>query len=276
MTVWSKKAIEWFEGNTVCMSVPFTWNLPNVYSKCVYYRQQGYDVLVGGPAVRLMPHYLEGVARVDVVSAVKALSRHNPEATRTSTGCVNACEFCAVKTIEGDLRELEHWEPSSIVCDNNPLACSRKHFDKLVDSLKPVPEIDFNQGLDCRIINAYHIERLQELDIKYIRFSWDYMDEEYQVMDAIKRVRAAGFPKKKIRIYILFNFHDDPEDALYRFNTIKQLGLKSFPMRYQPLDTLAKNSYVAPLWSNRQCIRYMEYWSKQAYLSAVPFEEFRG
>ena len=35
---WPKRTVEWTEDNTAYLSVPFTWNLPEVYSRCVWYR----------------------------------------------------------------------------------------------------------------------------------------------------------------------------------------------------------------------------------------------
>ena len=113
------------------MSVPFTWNLPQAYSLCVWYRQLGYRVRAGGPAVKLIPRYLAEVA--DIGGEVDALKKHNPNATFTSRGCVRNCPFCAVPRIEGQLRELTDWEPKPIICDNNLLACSRRHFDLVID-----------------------------------------------------------------------------------------------------------------------------------------------
>jgi hypothetical protein len=270
---WSKKSLEWIEGNKAYISVPFTWYLPDTYSRCVWYRQQGYEVHAGGPAVSLIPDYLRDVAMVNGEN-IEALSRHNNQATRTSTGCIRACPFCAVRIIEGDLRELEIWAPKPIVCDNNLFACSTKHFDRVIDSLKPIPSVDFNQGLDVRLINSHHIDRLKELKLPLLRFSWDWMNEETIIVDTIKTLLANGFPKRRIRVYVLIGYNDSPADALYRLQTLKNLGIKTNPQRYQPLDILVKNSYVAPLWTNSELHRFMLYWSQQAWLSTIPFENF--
>ena len=119
---WVADIVEWLENDVAYISVPFTWNLPKTYSRCVWWKQLGHLRVVGGPAVRLMPDYLKGVAMIG--GDMDALWRHNPEATFTSRGCIRKCGFCAVPRIEGDLRELSTWEPKPIICDNNLLACS--------------------------------------------------------------------------------------------------------------------------------------------------------
>ncbi|MBU2249138.1 MAG: hypothetical protein KKD77_20495, partial [Gammaproteobacteria bacterium] len=158
---WPKKQISWLDGNKAMLSVPFTWNLPAAYSSCVWFRQQGYEVHAGGPAVSLMPDYLKDVAIIG--GEVDALKHHNSEATFTSRGCIRNCPFCAVPKIEGELRELENWDPKPIICDNNLLACSKAHFDRVIDRLKPIRGVDFNQGLDARLLTVHHVGRLKEL-----------------------------------------------------------------------------------------------------------------
>lgn len=269
---WSKRAIDWIENDTAYVSVPFTWSLPQAFSRCVFLKAQGYHVRAGGPAVSLMPDYLAEVAKMG--GSVEALSRHNPDATRTSTGCPRKCPFCAVPIIEGGLIELNTWKPNPIVCDNNLLACSKAHFDKVVDSLKEIPNVDFNQGLDARCLTDYHANRLAELDCKVLRLAWDHISLELQVMAAIEKLQKVGFPKSRIRAYVLIGYNDTPEDALYRLQTLKSMGIWPNPQRFNPLNTLTRNSYVGHNWTDRELKRFTRYWSKQAYLEWLPFNHY--
>jgi hypothetical protein len=45
-------------------------------------------------------------------------------------------------------------------------------------------------------------------------------------------------------------------------------------MRYNPLDSLVRDSYVGPGWTDRELTRYIRYWSNLRWFRAVPFEEF--
>lgn len=275
--MWPKRAIDWIENGTAFVSVPFTWNLPIARHRCIKLNKLGYTVRAGGPAVSLMPDYLADVAKIG--GEVNALKYHNPNATFTSRGCVRNCAFCAVPKIEGRLRELDddEWEPKPIVCDNNLLACTEGHFDQVVDRLRFIKKIDFNQGLDTRLLTNHHIEKLITLDLAFIRLAWDHSILEPTVMNALERLLKAGIPKRKIRIYVLFGFNDTPEDARYRFETLKQIGIWPSPQRYQPLDTLKKNSYVNRSlgWTNHLLNRYMRFWSRQAWLGGVNFDDYR-
>ena len=273
MTEWPKKPVEWTKGNRAYVSVVFTWHLPEAYQRCAWYSVQGYSVQAGGPAVMLMPDYLASVATCNSGS-LNALARHNPDATFTSRGCVRTCPFCAVPRIEGKLIELEDWEPRPIICDNNLLACSRKHFDTVIDRLKPLKQIDFNQGLDARLLTQYQANRMSELNMACLRLAWDNVASENRVFEAINILAKAGFRKELIRFYVLIGFQDTPEDALYRFEKLKEAQIWSYPMRFNPLDTLVKNSYIGKHWTHKELRRFCEYWSNSAYYEHIPFREF--
>lgn len=271
---WVGGVVEWTEGDVAFLSVVFSWDLPVAYQRAVWLRAQGYRVRAGGPAVALNPGYLDDVAEVG--GEVDALPRHNPSATFTSRGCIRRCPFCAVPYIEGDLRELPagRWEPRPIVCDNNLLACSRRHFDRVIDRLKFVPGVDFNQGLDARLLTLYHADRLAELDLHCVRLAWDSVGLEFAFVRAYCHLRVVGIPKRRIRVYVLIGFDDTPGEALYRLETVASFGSLPYPMRYQPLDAPQRDSYVAPGWTGRELRRMMRYWSNLVHLSAIPYDEF--
>jgi hypothetical protein len=273
MTHWHGGIAEWQLGSRAYLSVVFSWDLPKAYQRAVWYRQLGYTVFAGGPAVLLNPDYLADVAECG--GNCNALPYHNPDATFTSRGCIRQCAFCAVPRIEGDLVELDDWDVKPIVCDNNLLACSRRHFDTVVDRLKSLPGVDFNQGLDARLFTKHHAERLAELDCT-ARLAWDHIGEEEPVMTALQLLFDVGFSKRAVRVYVMIGYNDTPEDALYRLETLKSLGLRPNPMRYQPLDAIKRNAYVGEHWTEWELKRYMRYWARQAWLEHVPFAEYVG
>jgi len=265
--------LEEVQGNRVYMSIVFTWLLPQAYSKAVWHRSLGRTVYAGGPAVDLHPDYLSDVAHVGGVAPF--LRKHNPLATRTTVGCIRSCPFCPVSQIEGGFHELKAWPIAPKVCDNNLTAASRPHFDRVIDSLWGVRGVDFNQGLDARLLTPYHAQRLAELDVKCVRLAWDHIDQEDAVRQAHQTLCAAGFSTWDIRIYVLIGWQDTPEDALYRLQTTWR-DLRSWPgpMRYQPLDTWKRNSHVGDGWTHRELQRYMKYWSNLTHPSGIPFEEY--
>ena len=271
---WSKDVVEWIDGDTAYLSVVFSWDLQKAHQRAAWLHMQGYHVRAGGPAVSLNPTFLADVAEIG--GDVPALKRHNPDACFTTRGCIRKCQFCAVPIIEGLFRELDDFDIAPIVCDNNFLASSRKHFDRVIDALKGCIGVDFNQGLDARLLTDYHAGRLAELDLHCARLAWDFTAMEPELMAAYEMLRRAGLPKRLIQMYVLIGFNDTPEDALYRLETVRGLGLKTNPMRYQPLDAKKRNEYVAPDWTDVKLKRYMRYWSRLAWFNGIPFEDYRG
>ena len=274
MTIeWHKDILEWREGETTYISIVFSWHLPQAKRRILNPCFGEKRFVVGGPAVKLNPDYLADIAEIgDDIPGM--LQRHNPLATRTSEGCIRKCKFCAVPRIEGPLRELKDWPLLPIICDNNLLACSRKHFNAVIDGLKQLDWCDFNQGLDARLLTCHHADRLAELKNPKIRLAWDNTKNESEFMGAFEKLRAVGIAKKNIQCYVLMGYMDTPEDALYRLSTIKALGIMPNPMRFQPLDSEKKNIYVGRNWTHKELIRYQRYWSNLRYLRGVPFNEF--
>ena len=203
--------------------------------------------VVGGPAVRLMPGYFSGMDFVMVNiqnSSQSVLQRVNLLATKTTVGCVNACSFCAVPKIEGKFRELEDWPDLPIICDNNLLAASTTHFDRVMDRLEKHDNVDFNQGLDSRLLQPYHAERLARLRNPRIRLALDFSG--YHTRSKFERaflvLRAAGCAKKTISSYALIGFDSDPSEAWERCEWIEKHGINVNPMWFHELDAMECNT----------------------------------
>jgi hypothetical protein len=276
---WKKAIIHWQTNGDVFISVAFTWHLPQVRTLATWYRQAGRCVHMGGPAVALMPDYVKDAAdQVGGPCNQSPLKRHNPDATFTSRGCVHQCGFCAVPRIEGPLEELATWEPAPTVCDNNVLATSQKHFDRVIDRLKPISHVDFNQGLNVRMLTGHHIDRLKELHLPMIRIAFDHIGMESKVMNAIDQLRAAGFPRARIRCFVLFGFNDHVDDAMERMLLLRARGIRPSPQRYQAIEgkqALKKDAWVGPGWDPKELKKFQRYWSRQNWFSRVPYEDFQ-
>lgn len=264
---WKKSLIQWEAGKSLYMSIPFSWQMREAekLAKC-----HNGPVVIGGPAAILNPPEW---ARTEASTPYDVLSMHNPMATFTTRGCPNKCKFCAVPKIEGDFIELESWKAAPIICDNNLLACSVKHFEKVIKSLKPFPEPDFNQGLDARLFTKFHAQKIATLKDPMLRFAVDRTDQLPVTKKAIETARESGL--RRFHVYVLVGYNDTPEDAISRLETIRGWGIRPNPMRYQPLDAKRKNEYLAPTWTNQQMIRTTKYYSRLRYFEHIPFENFR-
>ncbi len=271
MAAWPKSITTWEIGKTLYISVPFTWLLPAARDLAKLHRSRG-PVVAGGPAVTLMPEVMSSVARVGEESPVPPLAVVNPLATFTTRGCPNQCGFCAVPRLEGPFRELSTWDPRPIICDNNLLAARRAHFDRVIDRLRPLPWVDFNQGLDARLFDSHHAGRIADLRSAKVRFSFDHIRHEAAVADAVALCRHNGL--KDIGIYVLVGFRDTPADALHRLELVRSWGIWPNPMRYQPLDSMQKNSHLGPGWEELEMLRLMQYWARLRWLEHIPYGEY--
>lgn len=270
---WPKKPIMWIESNTLFVSVPFTWNLPAL-RQYLQQRSAAWDgCFVGGPAVQLMPEYLSDMEWVTVASTSLpgVLQRVNPMATRTTEGCIRHCPFCGIGTgkIEnGGFRELDDWPDLPILCDNNILAASQNHFDRVMDRLEKHVGVDFNQGLDARLLNAYHAHRFSRLKQPAIRLSCDSDKELDPYADALGILLRNGVKKSWVSTYALIGFDDGPGEAWSRCELI-QKDTTCLPMWFHGLDCLEWNQVtpeqLAMGWSNRERILIMRRFYKAKF-----------
>jgi len=270
---WSKRPIKWFEDGREHISIVFTWDLPAVRTYLLNGNFDGTRAIVGGPAVRLMPDYLADVAEIGWDSP-GALQRHNPDATRTIRGCPNRCAYCGVRAIEPGFEQLNRWPIGHIICDNNILAGDDDHFDAVIDSLQRPVTADF-QGIEARLLTERHAAGFASLWRKPIlHLAWDNLADEQWVRRAITLLVGAKIPLPNIRVYVLFGFRDTPDDALYRFEALRGLGVMPNPMRYQPLNALKRNSYIAPGWDEPTLNAMSRFWARAALWRGKRFEDY--
>lgn len=120
--------------------------------------------------------------------------------------------------------------------------------------------VDFNQGTDCRYITEDIVKLISEIPIRPLRIAFDYFGLKEKYTEAIKL--AAKYDIRELSNYILYNFHDTP-DELYKRLELNQtlsaeydLHIYSFPMKYIPLDPEGRH-YLGKHW-NRKFIRAIQ------------------
>ena len=267
---WSRSLRWWKHGGVLHISVVFSWDLGHAEELA---RSHKGKVVAGGPAVKLC-----GAPWADETpeeTPFDVLAMHNPLATFTTRGCPNSCAYCAVPKLEGVFRELKTWKLNPIVCDNNLVAASRKHFARVIESLRPFPFVDFNQGFEAGRFTPWHANEIAKLHHPKVRFAFDYAANEKSVADAIQTARSAGLRNRDLGVYVLLGWKDTPEDALYRLEKVREWGIRPNPMRYQPLDVYRRNDYVAPGWNERLLRDVMKYYSRLRWLEHLTFEEYQ-
>lgn len=153
----------------------------------------------------------------------------------TSRGCPNRCPWCFVPAREGDLRELPVIHEGNNIADNNLLACSPAHIEKVFAMLQGQKQVIFSGGLDAKLVNHWHAELLRSISLKRAYFACDYPD-------AIEHIRRAGeiladIDTDKKRCYVLIGFDNEMiTTAKRRLDEVAAAGFVPMAMYYRPMD----------------------------------------
>lgn len=154
---------------------------------------------------------------------------------------------------------------------------ARPLYQKYFKRLKRMRIIDFNQGVDARLVTDKKMEKLAEINIRPLRFAFDHYSMKDTYEKAIRT--AAKYNITELSNYLLYNFEDEPDDLYHRMRInvalCDELGVNiySFPMKYHPIDDpeyFDNREYIGEHW-NRKFIR-----SIQAVLNATKGKIGRG
>ena len=137
--------------------------------------------------------------------------------------------------------------------------------------------VDFNQGVDARLITLKSMKKLAEINIRPLRIAFDHWNMRKKYEESVRAAAAAGITN--LSNYMLYNYKDKPID-LYRrmkltIELCEELGVAiySFPMKYHPIkdpDYFRNREYIGKHW-NRKYIRAI-----QAVLTATHGKIGRG
>lgn len=158
----------------------------------------------------------------------------------TTRGCIRRCPFCIVPEKEGTLKVVadidQFWRGQRFIrlLDNNLTAAPFEHFQKVCEFLiKHRIRVDFNQGLDIRLITDDHARLLSKVPLwKQIHFAFDHMKYEEAVRRGIAILKKY-IPLSKVMFYVLIGYDTTPEEDLYRVEMLRSLGVDPYVMVYQ-------------------------------------------
>lgn len=153
-------------------------------------------------------------------------------------GCPRGCDFCHVARKEGrcsvkvaDLSEFWNGQKHIILCDPNILACP-DHPDLLKQLINSKASVEFNQGVDVRLITDRNIELLKKIRLKNVHIAFDrYCDKEW-IVPKMQMMRDVGFDRHKLTVYILVNFDTTLDQDIERIQLCREMNLQPFPMIY--------------------------------------------
>jgi len=275
-----------FDPDKIEITSLFTYAWQPVHKSIEFYHKRFPDakIRVGGIYASIMPDRIKEafpyvdihiglfeksekyLPSYDILQSVEKWSKWDSSILFTSRGCIRKCPFCIVPRLEGPIRAVAtnvqdfiyQGHKQVILWDNNFFASPE--WRSAIKNLKATGlKIDFNQGLDARLIDEEKAGFLADLKISTVRMAYDSTGQRKIVENAIDLIEQQGIRRKNIFFYVLYNFFDTkrksgdtPESFFSIIKEIAELGCVSYPMRFEPLDSLKKNQYISPKWTISQ------------------------
>lgn len=188
-------------------------------------------------------------------------------------GCIRSCPWCVVPKKEGRIRPYSTWQeikrPDSrdiVFMDNNVLACEHG-INQIKDMIGQDVRVDFNQGLDARLITPEVAELLSKLKwIRFIRMSCDTDAMLDVVLRAIHFLEKNGVKPYRVFVYLLVqDIASDEKRAL----ALRKAGAEVFAQPYRDFEKKTeptREQKAFARWVNR----------KEIFKTVQSFSEYKG
>jgi hypothetical protein len=175
----------------------------------------------------------------------------------TTRGCIRKCPFCIVPEKEGRIRSVadvyDIWDGKNkdiVLLDNNILALP-EHFKLVCGQIKKEGlKVDFNQGLDHRLLTEEIVCILKSIRTFDLRFAYDSPENKTTVERAVGLLNGLS-----CMWYVLVGFDTTFEEDLERIDWLNNEGQRPYVMRHE--NCKRQRKYIAlarwtnsPLWRN--------------------------
>ena len=186
-------------------------------------------------------------------------------------GCPRNCAFCHTTQKDGfksykvaNLSEFWNGQKNVVLLDQNILAC-KDHAELLKQLIESKAKVEFNGGLDIRMINKKNIELIKQLNLKSIHFAFDRWQDRDIIEPKLREFASlTGYNKDKgrVMVYVLCNFDTTLEQDIYRIQLCRELKFSPYPMIYD-------KQHADPVY------RKLQRWCNNFIFWKVPtFEEY--
>lgn len=195
-------------------------------------------------------------------------------------GCPNKCKWCIVPKKEGVIKPYMDVEEIAIdgrneliLMDNNILASDHgiEQIEKIIkmnEGRKKKIKVDFNQGLDARLVTDEIAKMLSRLKwIQQIRFGCDTPKQIEECEKACAMIDKHGYKGEYFFYCILL---DDFDESFSRVNHWKKKGSSRYLPHCQPFRDIGNKSQIIPQWQ-----KDMARWTDRKHLfRSCEFEDF--
>lgn len=140
----------------------------------------------------------------------------------------------------------------------------KPYFEEMYNRKPRKRYVDFNQGIDARLITDSNMKKLFEIPIRPVRIAFDHW-ELHEIYEKAVRI-AVKHGHNNLSNYVLYNYKDRPIELYRRLklnvDLCEELGVSiySFPMKYHPIedpDYFSNRDYIGIHW-NRKFIRTIQ------------------
>lgn len=156
----------------------------------------------------------------------------------TTRGCIRKCSFCFVPEKEGYIHIVgdiyDVWDGKSkdiVLMDNNILALP-DHFNYVCGQIKKEKlRVDFNQGLDHRLLTDEICLTLKSIRHIGYKFAFDNINNYRSVEKAIKLLQKHSI--NRCTWFVLCGYDTTFEQDLERIMFLRERNQNAYVMRYE-------------------------------------------
>jgi hypothetical protein len=211
------------------------------------------EAVIGGSGTDTREH-VSNLAEVGITTRMTDYSiypNYQHSIGYTQRGCrmnEKICDFCSVPWREGRARAEDNalsiwrgdpWPKHLLLLDNDTFGNPRWR-EEIVAIRDGGFKVCWNQGINARMLTDEVCEAIasvhycdDQFQTRRIYTAWDNIGHERPLVRGIQALIRYGVKPDNIMVYMIVGHHDSERDREYRRKTLRDLGVRPYPMPKQ-------------------------------------------